>query len=254
MNNVMLPKKAQKHQFPVEEIILKDDHENFSLWINYDALIILETFKQNSKQASDFLIAIAEPVSRPKYIHDALFCDAMERDMRRETQMMSYNKYINASGRMTPSPNYNMMRMDKMGEIDHRNINYSHLENNTQHYLKEPMRIFDPNINSQKYIPDYLRHTPTAPMRVYPEYTDYEPDPFYKDSSLKNDINFYGNHKQISPSEISKPHSRKDLSIEDFDFLKARIDSRSKEEAEKKKKLNKKISLGENSSDIFGGY
>ena len=186
--------------------------------------------------------------------HDALFCDAMERDMRRETQMMSYNKYINASGRMTPSPNYNMMRMDKMGEIDHRNINYSHLENNTQHYLKEPMRIFDPNINSQKYIPDYLRHTPTAPMRVYPEYTDYEPDPFYKDSSLKNDINFYGNHKQISPSEISKPHSRKDLSIEDFDFLKARIDSRSKEEAEKKKKLNKKISLGENSSDIFGGY
>lgn len=70
MNNVMLPKKAQKHQFPVEEIILKDDHENFSLWINYDALIILETFKQNSKQASDFLIAIAEPVSRPKYIHE----------------------------------------------------------------------------------------------------------------------------------------------------------------------------------------
>lgn len=70
MNTVFLPKKASKHQFPSEQIILKDNHTNCPLWINYDALIILETFKPNSKQASDFLIAIAEPISRPKYIHE----------------------------------------------------------------------------------------------------------------------------------------------------------------------------------------
>ncbi|KAF9762904.1 General transcription and DNA repair factor IIH helicase subunit XPB [Nosema granulosis] len=70
MNNVLLPKKAAKHQFPQEEIVMKDNYENCPLWINYDALIILETFKENSKQASDFLIAIAEPISRPKYMHE----------------------------------------------------------------------------------------------------------------------------------------------------------------------------------------
>ncbi|WUR03051.1 DNA repair helicase RAD25 [Vairimorpha necatrix] len=70
MNNVLLPKKAQKHQFPTEELILKENHQDHTLWINYDALIILETFKNNSTQASHFLIAIAEPVSRPKYIHE----------------------------------------------------------------------------------------------------------------------------------------------------------------------------------------
>lgn len=70
MQNVFLPKKAAKHQFPQEEIIMKEDYEKCPLWINYDALIILETFKENSKQASDFLIAIAEPISRPKYIHE----------------------------------------------------------------------------------------------------------------------------------------------------------------------------------------
>ncbi|EOB11440.1 TFIIH basal transcription factor complex helicase XPB subunit [Nosema bombycis CQ1] len=70
MNNILLPKKAAKHQFPQEDIIMKDNFDNCPLWINFDALIILETFKENSKQASDFLIAIAEPVSRPKYIHE----------------------------------------------------------------------------------------------------------------------------------------------------------------------------------------
>jgi DNA excision repair protein ERCC-3 len=70
MNNVFLPKKAQKHAFPYEDLVLKDNHEGCPLWINYDALIILETFKENSKQASDFLIAIAEPISRPKYMHE----------------------------------------------------------------------------------------------------------------------------------------------------------------------------------------
>lgn len=70
MDEIFLPKKATKYQFPAEKLIMKEDSENLPIWVNYDALIILEVFRATSKMAIDFLIAIAEPVSRPSKIHE----------------------------------------------------------------------------------------------------------------------------------------------------------------------------------------
>ena len=50
-------------------MILKDDHEYRPLFI-IDTRIILETFLHLSNIATDFLTTIAEPVSRPKLIHE----------------------------------------------------------------------------------------------------------------------------------------------------------------------------------------
>ena len=53
-----------KHDF-TELLELKSDHENRPLWINpEDGRIILEGFSPLAEQAEDFLVAIAEPVSR----------------------------------------------------------------------------------------------------------------------------------------------------------------------------------------------
>jgi len=65
-----LPKKAVKYQFPEEDIILKPGHEKYVLWVTWNALIILEAYRPESKAAIDFLVAIAEPVSRPSMIHE----------------------------------------------------------------------------------------------------------------------------------------------------------------------------------------
>ncbi|PRT53430.1 DNA repair helicase RAD25 [Wickerhamiella sorbophila] len=50
---------------------LKPDHEHRPLWINpEDGRIILECFSPLAEQAQDFLVTIAEPVSRPAHIHE----------------------------------------------------------------------------------------------------------------------------------------------------------------------------------------
>ena len=50
---------------------LKLDHNSRPLWISPDdGHIILEGFNALAEQAQDFLIAIAEPVSRPNFVHE----------------------------------------------------------------------------------------------------------------------------------------------------------------------------------------
>src|SRR5579859_5528396 len=59
-----------KHDF-TELLKLKPDHPYRPLWINpEDGRIILEGFSPLAEQAQDFLVAIAEPVSRPSHIHE----------------------------------------------------------------------------------------------------------------------------------------------------------------------------------------
>lgn len=87
MSDVLLPKKATKYQFPHEELLLKENYEELPIWINFDALIILEVFRPSSQLAIDFLIAIAEPVSRPVKIH--------------EYQITAYSLYAAASVGLT---------------------------------------------------------------------------------------------------------------------------------------------------------
>lgn len=87
MDEIILPKKATKYQFPLEELQMKPNHEECPIWVNYDALIIVEMFRANSKQVADFLIAISEPVSRPQRIH--------------EYQITAYSLYAAASVGLT---------------------------------------------------------------------------------------------------------------------------------------------------------
>ncbi|VEU20179.1 DEKNAAC101018 [Brettanomyces naardenensis] len=50
---------------------LKPDHASRPLWINpLDGRVYLESFSPLFEQAQDFLITIAEPVSRPNFIHE----------------------------------------------------------------------------------------------------------------------------------------------------------------------------------------
>ncbi|CAN3353905.1 general transcription and DNA repair factor IIH helicase/translocase subunit XPB/Ssl2p [Diutina catenulata] len=50
---------------------LKPDHFSRPLWISpNDGRIILESFSPLAEQAQDFLITIAEPISRPSHIHE----------------------------------------------------------------------------------------------------------------------------------------------------------------------------------------
>ena len=48
---------------------LKEDHVNRPIWITSDGTIFLEAFSPLCKDATEFLIAIAEPMSRPYHIH-----------------------------------------------------------------------------------------------------------------------------------------------------------------------------------------
>ncbi|ORZ40351.1 P-loop containing nucleoside triphosphate hydrolase protein [Catenaria anguillulae PL171] len=52
-------------------LVLKKDHASRPLWINPDThIIILEASSPIADQAQDFLTTIAEPVSRPTFIHE----------------------------------------------------------------------------------------------------------------------------------------------------------------------------------------
>lgn len=52
------------------QMILKTDHGSRPLWVAPNGHIFLESFSPVYKHAHDFLIAIAEPVCRPEYIHE----------------------------------------------------------------------------------------------------------------------------------------------------------------------------------------
>jgi len=56
------------HDF--SDLELKPDHQNRPLWVCPDGRVFLETFSPVYKQAYDFLIAVAEPVSRPECLHE----------------------------------------------------------------------------------------------------------------------------------------------------------------------------------------
>ena len=50
-------------------IPLRKDHAARPIWISPNGVIILEAFSPLYQQAYDFLVAIAEPISRPEHVH-----------------------------------------------------------------------------------------------------------------------------------------------------------------------------------------
>jgi len=53
-----------------KDMKLKQDHGSRPLWVAPDGHIFLESFSPVYKHAHDFLIAIAEPICRPEFIHE----------------------------------------------------------------------------------------------------------------------------------------------------------------------------------------
>lgn len=53
-----------------KRLALRNDHESRPIWVAPDGHIFLETFSPVYKHAHDFLITIAEPVSRPEHVHE----------------------------------------------------------------------------------------------------------------------------------------------------------------------------------------
>ena len=53
-----------------KEVQLKKDYSSRPLWVTPDGHIFLESFSPVYKHAADFLIAIAEPICRPEFIHE----------------------------------------------------------------------------------------------------------------------------------------------------------------------------------------
>ena len=68
-------------------IQLKPDHEKRPIWVGQDKTIFLEAFSPLYKRATEFLVAIGEPISRPQYIH--------------EYQLTKYSLYAAASMELT---------------------------------------------------------------------------------------------------------------------------------------------------------
>jgi len=85
-------------------MVLKPDHERRPLWIGQDYIILLEAFSPLYKVATDFLVAIAEPESRPTYIH--------------EYRLTKYSLYAAASVGLTDKDiEQVLMRLCKNAEI-----------------------------------------------------------------------------------------------------------------------------------------
>jgi DNA excision repair protein ERCC-3 len=52
---------------------LKEDHEKRPIWVSDDSecpIVFLEAFNPLYEIATEFLVAIAEPISRPSFIHE----------------------------------------------------------------------------------------------------------------------------------------------------------------------------------------
>jgi len=64
-------KQASDHNRKIVNVALKPGSSHLRpLWVCPDGRIFLETYSPVYKQASDFLIAIAEPVCRPECVHE----------------------------------------------------------------------------------------------------------------------------------------------------------------------------------------
>lgn len=66
----MSMKKKPAEFFDFSKLSLKKDHETRPIWITPDNRIFLETFSSKYRAAYEFVIAIAEPISRPAFIHE----------------------------------------------------------------------------------------------------------------------------------------------------------------------------------------
>lgn len=219
--------------------------------------------------------------------HDALFCDALERDLRRETNMYTYNKYMNnlarhnnggygsaytrnnmkrlsvdydsryARSMESVNPRMNHQRkvamdprnplgmsnplesrssVDLRSSIDHMKnpLDISSTVRPQEPFQRQPFaeentmknHLMNRNFISSYSIKDQL-FTDQAPNKVFPEYDLFEEDDLFQQEQSK----------QINPAVIDKSLPD-NFSMQDFDFLRQRVEDRMKKETKPKKENN----------------
>lgn len=136
---------------------LKPDHDNRPLWIDPNkAKIILESFSPLASHAQDFLTTIAEPVSRPQFLH--------------EYALTAHSLYAAISVGLDPKDIINVLdRLSKMPVpdsirefIDNCTQSYGKVKlvlKNTKHYVESS----DP-----KMLRDLMNDPVIGPLRAAP--------------------------------------------------------------------------------------
>lgn len=181
--------------------------------------------------------------------HDALFCDALERDLRRESNLQSYNKYISSLTRPPTemnnySINYGQRTLGDMGQRSLNDLGQRSLGDLGQRPLTDidprmsksmdrlqirpqSANIFDMNIDQKRIFDTQPFNTKNSSnIKVYPEFDNFEHDAFYREDVAKGTIDdFYSPsiNKQINPSDFSKvpiEYSKGDFSKSSMDFSK----------------------------------
>lgn len=113
---LVLPKKANLSldHLNIEQdmslLKLKIDHARKPFWVTPDGRIVLEAFSPLMKYAQDFLITIAEPVSRPLRIH--------------EYKLTAYSLYAAVSVGMETSTIMDVMDRFSKNEIPKRVVDF----------------------------------------------------------------------------------------------------------------------------------
>lgn len=73
-SRVIVDDDAYEDEFGAKDytkrVALREDHDARPIWVAPDGHIFLETFSPVYKHAHDFLITVAEPVSRPEHVHE----------------------------------------------------------------------------------------------------------------------------------------------------------------------------------------
>ncbi|KRH94851.1 Transcription factor, STE-like protein [Pseudoloma neurophilia] len=123
--------------------------------------------------------------------HDALFCDALERDLRRETNLYAYSKYYNKNGyNMQMNPNFESWQQDmplpqqmmslQQQMIPPHLINQPGIENGQYIFEKQ---VPEKGIRTQQYHPN------DRPVDVFPDSTFSEstfPENTFPDNNQRN--------------------------------------------------------------------
>jgi len=141
--SMSLKKKPLDDSFEYRDfssLALKKDHETRPIWITPDHRIFLETFSSKYRAAYEFLIAIAEPISRPAFIH--------------EYELTQYSLYAAMVVQLTPDKIKELLnKLCKNATIPYEVIEF--IDKNTKKYGSAKLflngnryflQIFDPTI------------------------------------------------------------------------------------------------------------
>ncbi|KAJ3073865.1 hypothetical protein HDU98_000462 [Podochytrium sp. JEL0797] len=139
------------HHFPNANfsfLALKNDAHKRPLWVSDDGRIFLEAFHQLAEKASDFLVTIAEPVSRPARIH--------------EYKLTTYTLYAAVSVGMETNVLIDVLEQYSKVKLPQRVVDF--IRDCTNTYGKVKLVLNDNRYYLESTYPKVLRHLLKDPV------------------------------------------------------------------------------------------